>query len=287
MNYTIVATASETNRSQNKDNKGEFKVDSSNYIFVTDGLTSSEDSPQTVINSFHESIARLSSPDISFLHSFMSKLYKKVKPDLLKFHNKRNVAKGLGTTAILVSESHDKIVIAYSGNGAIWHIKGNFNSFPDSFLFPWNSFHLLNSYKFSKKSKTTQNQPASDHTGNEKTPSIIEIQKDKQYGDIILICTDGIYSTNQLKDKNAKGIWISRNRIYMLKILSCLNHFFHSNKLRDSNALKGILKLYMQELKPFLTDDATIGILITSAAIKWQDKAKQEDLIETKLNSKG
>jgi serine/threonine protein phosphatase PrpC len=282
MHYTIVATASETNKSKNQDNNGEFKVDSSNYVFVTDGLNSignPQHASHAVIDSFHESIARLAPQDINFLHSYMGKLYQKTRQGTLRSSHKKNAEKILGNTAILVCEKPDKIIIAHSGNGAIWHIKGNFNSFPDSFSFPWNAFNLLNPYKSSGKAKAVTIQPDSDNTNSgEYTPTIIEIQKNKEYGDIILICTDGIYSTNQLKDKNEKGVWTTKNKIYIFKIFSYLNHFFHSNKLQDSNALKEMLKLYLQELKPFLEDDATIGILITSAAIECQDKTKLEGI---------
>jgi PPM family protein phosphatase len=280
MYNTITVTASETNKSENQDGKGEFEVDSSNYVFVTDGLNSSVYSPedsQNIVNSFHRSIARLAPQDIKFLHSCLNKFYNKAKQGSVRFDKKEQAEKTLATTSILVTEIEDRIIIAYTGNGAVWHIKGNFNSLPDSFLFPWNAFHLLNQYKFSGKAGRNQYQSGLNNDNDEEnSPSIIEIQKDKQYGDIILICTDGIYSTNHLKGKNEKGIWIRKNKIFILKIFSYLNHFFHSGKSQDKDTLKEILKLYLQELKPFLVDDATIGVLITSDAIGWQNKANVE-----------
>jgi PPM family protein phosphatase len=279
MHKTISAIVSETNKSENKDNMGEFTIDASNYVFVTDGLNpfdSSLNSSTDVINSFHKSISRLSPDDINFLHSYMEKLYKKSKPNLLKFNNKNNEEKILGNTAILVSENEDRIIIVHSGNGAIWHIKGNFNYLTDDLLFPWNTINLLNPFLLSEKVKKFSNKQDLRCQDNKKsTPCIIELQKDKQHGDIILICTDGIYSTEQVKGGTEKGIWASKNKIYMFKIFSCLNHFFRSEKLQDKNNLEHLLKLYLKELKPFLTDDATIGVLITSAALEYQKKMNQ------------
>lgn len=276
MYNTISAAVSETNKFQNHDKKGEFKVDSSNYVFVADGQNSSECSKtilQLNAESFYEIILRLGPLDINFLHSYMNQLYKDQKSDLLRFYNKKKCTEVSANTAILVSEKDDKIIIAYSGNGAIWHFKGDFNSFPDSSLFSWDALNLLNSCNFSQKTKTAQ-------TGNdlETIPSFIEIQKDKQYGDIILICTDGIYSSDLSKNKQEKGVWLRKNKIHMLKFFSYLNHFFHSNRLLNSNTLKKILKLYMQELKPFLTDDATIGILVTAGALEYQGKPAREEI---------
>ena len=99
-----------------------------------------------------------------------------------------------------------------------------------------------------------------------------EIEKDKSVGDIFMICTDGIYSADQLKaGKNEKGVWV-RYEPTMLKFFEYLKHFFKNNQLYNKESVEQTINLYLEELKSTFDDDATLGILITKEALNYQNQ---------------
>ena len=102
--------------------------------------------------------------------------------------------------------------------------------------------------------------------------SAIELEKDNEYGDIIMICTDGIYSGDQLKaGKNDKGTWV-KYEPSMLKFFENISRFFKNNQLYNRESIEHILNQYLDEIKPMLDDDATIGILITQKTLNYQNE---------------
>ncbi len=58
----------------------------------------------------------------------------------------------------------------------------------------------------------------------------------------------------------------------MLKFFEYLKHFFKTNTHYSKESLEETLKLYLEELKPTLDDDATIGIIITKEALNYQNQ---------------
>jgi hypothetical protein len=178
-----------------------------------------------------------------------------------------------GTTLISVIETDDKIKISYVGNGAIWHIRGNFNEFPSSYLFPWNAINILNPHTIPENGKEVLYRLISNNEDfTECIPSVIELEKDNEYGDIIMICTDGIYSVDQIKaGKNEKGTWV-KYEPSMLKFFENISRFFVNIKLYNKEGIEQILKQYLEEIKLMLDDDATIGILISQKTLNYQNE---------------
>jgi len=109
-------------------------------------------------------------------------------------------------------------------------------------------------------------------------PSIVEIIKDRHQGDIIMICTDGIYSADQQRPgKNTKGIWIKYEPA-MLIFFERLREYFQKNLYYDQTTAEFFLDKYLEEMRHELHDDATIGLLITKEAARYQyDKKPVRD----------
>ena len=103
----------------------------------------------------------------------------------------------LGTTLILGLETKDKIVFAYIGNGAILHINPTFLEFNDKDD-PWFITNLLNPHTIPQNGKEAMYKLLSNDTGVDATPTIISVSKNKVQGDIFIICTDGIFSQDQI-----------------------------------------------------------------------------------------
>ncbi len=275
---SIIATATNTNKSENQDSKGEFITSDFGAMFIADGLGSykyPKSSSERVVDFFINAVKK--AENISAFNS--SELFINAKQKLIDFANEniteeeRKEDNLFGTTAISIIEVENKIKIAYVGNGAIWHIRGNFNVFPTSYLFPWNAVNILNPHTIPEDGKEALYKLISNNTDlKECIPSIIEIEKDDEFGDIFMICTDGVYSEDQLKaGKNDKGIWV-KYETSMLKFFEHLQRFFKTNPAYLKESLEQIAVQYLEELKPTLDDDATIGILITSKTLNYQNE---------------
>jgi serine/threonine protein phosphatase PrpC len=279
---TVIATATNTNKSENQDNKGEFVGETINCIFIADGLGSFKYprlASERVIDSLK---TNAQSFDISSTtHARFDELFKKSKEKLIEFANENLKEKDkeeqnlYGTTAIMVFDDDERISIGYVGNGAVWHIRGNFNDFPSSYHYPWNAINILNPHTIPEKGKEVLYRLISNSSDfSECVPTSIDIIKDRTFGEIIMICTDGIYSADQLKaGKNDKGIWV-RYEPAILKFFDYLKDFFKSKDYYSKEDFEAMLNAYLEELKPTLDDDATIGILVTKEALKYQNELK-------------
>lgn len=279
---SVIATGTNTNKKENQDCKGEFECEGFSSIFIADGLGSykyARLSSERVINFFNASLRSIGSSDSKENTIFFPDIFRQAKQKLIEFSQEiltedDNRQEDLfGTTVIAVTEQKSTISFAYVGNGAIWHIRGNFTEFPDSYLFPWNAVNILNPHTTPENGKEALYRLISDSSDfSECLPSIITIEKDTQVGELIIICTDGIYSADQLSaGKNDKGIWV-KYQPAMLKLFSYLKHFFKTNPNYNKESFGQMLNEFLEELNPTLEDDATIGILVTEAALNYQNR---------------
>ena len=278
---SLIATATITNKSENQDCKGEVDRNDFKALFIADGLGSykyAKLSSERIIDFFVNEVNKFQGNvnEIKF-----TEVFKQAKHKLIAYANevitedeKENNNDNLfGTTLISVIETDDKIKVSYAGNGAIWHIRGNFNEFPSQYLFPWNAVNILNPHTVPENGKEALYRLISNNNDySECIPSIIELEKDTEYGEIIMICTDGIYSGDQIKaGKNDKGIWVKYEPL-MLKFFEYISHFFKNNRLYNKESIEQTLNQYLDEIKPMLDDDATIGILISQKTLNYQNE---------------
>lgn len=277
---SLIATATITNKSENQDCKGEVESNDFKALFIADGLGSykyAKLSSERIIDFFVNEVNKFQGNvnEIKF-----TEVFKQAKHKLIAYANevitedeKENNNDNLfGTTLISVIETDDKIKVSYAGNGAIWHIRGNFNEFPSQYLFPWSAVNILNPHTIPENGKEALYRLISNNNDySECIPSIIELEKDTEYGEIIMICTDGIYSGDQIKaGKNDKGIWVKYEPL-MLKFFEYISHFFKNNRLYNKESIEQTLNQYLDEIKPMLDDDATIGILISQKTLNYQN----------------
>ena len=279
---SVIATVTATNKSENQDCKGEIENDSFNALFVADGLGSfkyAKQSSERVIDFLSTRAFDLSDGVKEFPKSKFVELYIKAKEKLIAYANENltkdddNEQNLFGTTAITLFETANKIIVAYVGNGAIWHIRGNFNEFSDAYLFPWNAVNYLNPHTVPEDGKEALYRLISNSDDfSECVPTVFEIDKDESVGDVFMICTDGIYSADQTKaGRNDKGVWV-RYEPSMIKFYEYLKNYFKNNHLYSKEIILHTMNAYLEELKPSFDDDATLGILITPKALNYQHK---------------
>ena len=184
--------------------------------------------------------------------------------------------RSFGTTLILAFEyeleGKKVFKIAYVGNGAIWHIRGNFNRI-DSLALPYNALNYLNPHSLMIEGRETLYKLISisdDYYQAE--PTIIELNVDSEFGDIIMICTDGIYSYDQVKMGSRDGlVWVCDEKIN--DFFTKLNQFLQQNAseiTQDNTQL--FLEDYLKSVE--IDDDSTIGIIINNKAIAFQKRLK-------------
>lgn len=253
-------------------------------VVVADGIGSfshAKDAARIVTSSVSYSINQLE--DINELNFEI--IFSEAKNKLIEFAREKGLVtegKALGTTLIVAvhhptpNRSYDTIKVAYVGNGAIWHLRGNFNHFNESQLLPWNALNYLNPHSIQEGGKEALYKliSVSDNM-NEAIPSVLTFRADNHFGDIIMICTDGIYSYDQIQiGKDSLGrTWISGEKSMSL-FYSELNDYFKVGK----TDLENFLHNYLQKLNEMeeLDDDATIAVFITDNAIAHQKRTQNE-----------
>lgn len=264
----LTATGTITNKSENQD----AHIELENAIIVADGLGSlsfAGEASQIVVQSIHAellyNIEKSEKTDFNLIfENAKSKL-------ILQATETGNDANHYGTTVIVALDREKVLEIAYAGNGAIWHIKGNFNEFPSTYLFPWNAINLLNPHSIPQGGKEALYRLISANSSfQEAEPSIITLKKDDFFGDILMICTDGVFSNDQLNmGNNSAGKWI--------KFEETMNIFFQNIKLffeevaePSRESLSDFITNYLEAIKPIIDDDASVGILITPQVLNYQ-----------------
>jgi len=205
-----------------------------------------------------------------FLRNEVEEHLESLPPDLDRDH-------AFGTTAICVAETANVLTLGYAGNGGIFHIRGNFNTFPSSQLLPWSAINHLNPHALPIEGKNVMYQLLSPWTPEAAMPSVVTISKDDiRFGDIVLCCTDGIYSYDQtaIGRDDKQNIWISGEEA-MARFYRALAGFFEEEP--SEQALQKVLDIYLADLAAagLVHDDCTVGVLITQKALAYQAQLRE------------
>lgn len=271
-----VAVATHTLKSVNQDCglARALPESSGTVLAIADGLGSfhqAEIASAFAVKKAVEELALLTAgADLDF-----DQLFETIQAGLQEISDNASAHKGpcLGTTLICVMESSDRYQIAYLGNGAIFHIRGDFNHFSDRVFLPWNSVNLLNPHTREEGGKNAMYKLLSPYAKpHQIRPQVLEIYKDDiGPGEIIMVCTDGIYSADEVpvgKDSEGK-IWISGEESMEL-FYRHLSSYFRD----EGQDLDGVLKQYLAELekKQLIYDDCTLGVIISPQTIKYHQQ---------------
>ncbi|WP_145858376.1 protein phosphatase 2C domain-containing protein [Pedobacter suwonensis] len=220
-------------------------------------------------------------------------LYNHVQLSLMEFAKNSNEFdfntidknSSLGTTLICILDFDNTYLIAYSGNGSIWHVDGRFNTFSKNFYLPWNSINFLNPHTIEQDGKAALYRYLS-ISDRQYLPTILILNKNQfPPGEIILATTDGIFSNDAVpigKDSN-NTIWIKGEETMPI-LYSQLSDFLSRNP-KDSKAedLEQVLIQYLSELKEktIMHDDTTIGIIISENTIEYHQSIYEKQLKST------
>ncbi|MBG6129984.1 serine/threonine protein phosphatase PrpC [Aquimarina sp. EL_43] len=188
--------------------------------------------------------------------------------------------KAYGTTLICIIEFEHKFVIAYIGNGSVWHLRGNYPTLINQQRYlPWNALNVLNPHTVDEGGKEALYKFfALESTSEQIEPSVVTIIKDNSlFGDVLIASTDGLYSNDHIpvaKDGEG-GLWIGGEKKIEL-LFNSLKEFAESENLSNEH-LNNTLNSYTDLIKEkkLLDDDTTYGILYSKKAVEYQ-KLKNE-----------
>jgi serine/threonine protein phosphatase PrpC len=177
-----------------------------------------------------------------------------------------------GTTLLVAVETPSQLIAAYVGNGGIWHLPGNFAESTGPAGLPWSAANYLRPHSFFDEGKERLYNIIDLSERFDGLPaSVITVNKDRRHGDILVLCTDGIYSADQaIQGFDEQGdLWVNPGAALVPlcdRFRSCLSQPCDDASL--STALEG----YLQDLKTrnLLEDDATLGVIVTREALAYQ-----------------
>lgn len=192
------------------------------------------------------------------------------------------------TTLIVGVDLPDRFVAAYVGNGSIWHLSGLFNTFPSMVSLPWNAINLLTPDTIMSGGKEALYKIFF-YKGEKKhhKPTVLQISKlDSNPGDLFIITTDGVYSSDHaLAAKDEEGnIWIPSTDQFGI-LHDYLKAYVEGGDDINDETLKQTLERYLSHIKeakingnPIMDDDTTLGVFISAEARKhFMDKRKENE----------
>jgi serine/threonine protein phosphatase PrpC len=178
----------------------------------------------------------------------------------------------LGTTLLCAKAEGNRLTVAYVGNGAILHLRGGFSEFPANVLLPWNALNYLNPHTIAHDGRNMLVRfmsPAGSEAQSQ--PTVLQLQQDiTDTGDILILCTDGIHSNDQVPvGRDEEGnLWISGEQA-LKRLYQALSTYLRETE-PTSDGLRQLLERYLEELEQakMISDDCTVAVLITNQALK-------------------
>ncbi len=285
---TVSAVASATYRQRPTDNEdavgtAECPAHGLRAVVIADGLGSQEHaglgaqwSVETVTHLI-ESATRWSAPDMRHLFvQARQRLRERAEVYCAQENLVCDWEQSFGTTLIVAVEDEHSLWLGYVGNGAIWHVRGGFNEFSENQYLPWNALNYLNPHTLQNEhGKEALYRLISTAEDDDAEPTILQIQKDTVHGDLLMICTDGIHSNDQVNVGRTKDstIWLKMEQP-LLRFFEALKELFSRNdpETVTDQRLRAALERYLERLcaDGLLDDDSSLGVIITSTALHYQ-----------------
>jgi serine/threonine protein phosphatase PrpC len=261
---SICYSASLSSKKNNEDAFVNLSVNGLNLFAVADGLgsyTAAADASHYAIDFIEKNADKITTNSIALSQLFQeiaNGLHQLAKDDKYAGLDRDNL---LGTTLIVGVETDSEITFAYLGNGAIVHVRGTISEFPTRNA-PWYAVNLLNPHTEPQKGKEALYKLLSDDECVNVKPTVVSVSKDNSLGDAFFICTDGIYSQDQIERFRTELGLLTKFDEHLLALYAMLKKLQSSNNENRVEELKTEIDMFLESNK--FDDDATLAILITS-----------------------
>lgn len=179
----------------------------------------------------------------------------------------RDQPHALQTTLTTVIECADSYLISYLGNGSILHVRGDFWSFWER-RWPWCVTDLMLGHSFLSDTGKDTLYGIVAPTGLTAEIRFLQVWKDTSYGDLVVLCSDGVSSPDHLRvghDANDK-LWLEVNPHVDALLTRFLKPYFAQlgQQGNTSAALAHTLQTFLHAQT--FDDDATVGIIVSAHA---------------------
>ena len=270
-----IAVESKSSKELNQDAGTVYLGQHCSAVAIADGVGSSFDAhiaAELAVRVFLAGVEELDQQAIVMDVCAVRQLWGRVAQELRSYYTQhpihyRERPTALQTTLATVIELEERYLISYLGNGSLFHIRGDFWSFWDR-RWPWCITDLMLGHSFLGDTGKDVLYGIIAPIGLTAGVRFLELWKDKEYGDLLVLCSDGISSPDHLRigrDANDK-LWIEVNPYLDALLNQFLKPYFAQlGQQVDTRAM------LMQTLDMFLkaqtfNDDATLGIVISRQA---------------------
>ena len=242
-------------------------------VVVADGLGSYSQAGRAALLAVYEAVAWLRDRGEHFGRGGFTRLFADVHGVLRSYA--RELARGgdpeprvFGTTLLVAVDTGGELAAAYAGNGAIWHIRGNLDEFPSATP-PWNAVNLLNPHTVPRGGREALYNILDAAEERPPVPTVVSVSKDPRFGDILLLCTDGVSPAGQAGRGTGAGLAV-------IAIHQALRDLFAAWDGESDLPLRAALEGCLSELRDrgVLEDDATVGVLVTADALRYHRRAR-------------
>ena len=273
--HADIAVGSKPSKDPNEDAGAVYSGQHCSAVAIADGLGSSFDAhiaADLAVRVFLACVEELDRQATVMDVSAVQQLWDRVAEALHDYYTQhclryREQPKALQTTLTTVIELEKRYLISYLGNGSIFHIRGDFWSFWER-RWPWCVTDLMLGHSFLSAIGKDALYGIIAPTGLTASVRFLELWKDEEYGDLFVLCSDGISSPDHLRigrDANDK-LWIEVN-----PYLDALLNQFLKPYFAQLGPQVDTMAMLTQTLEMFLdaqtfNDDGTLGIMISRQA---------------------
>lgn len=284
---SCIALRSSSNRENNQDAFCQSSISKSNIhvIAIADGIGSAykaEVGSQFVATKAVELVSQalISGKEVDYKEIFaetQKQLHQKVEAEFAADLSSLQ-SNSFGTTLIVAVDQPETFTIAYVGNGCAYHLFGNVTKFPADFYIPWNAINLLNPHTFpdkmSKKESLYKFVSYEVLDPEQLVPAIVSVNKCHDSGDIFVVGTDGLDSSDHVMFGRANNaVWqVSKPNIHLF--CTELQRLTESAAPVDEGHLGQMLEGFMDAMKKTgqMDDDTTVGIVVSAQALQYLNK---------------
>lgn len=185
-----------------------------------------------------------------------------------------------GTTLIIAIDLPDKYIVAYLGNGCVYHLRGNFTDLSENVYLPWHSVNMLNPHVIQQEGREALYKIFAFGNSSDKVhPTVLEISKDnKLFGDILMIGVDGVYSADHSLPgmDGDDNIWIPSSKVMELFYKRLKSFLTSPNTTFTSEETEKMLADFLSEVKSrnVMDDDTTLGMFISEQCLNYHNRKK-------------
>ncbi len=271
-----IAVRSKTTKSINQDACASYQGQNCSAVVIADGLGSSFDAhiaSTLAARSFLTAVQALDRQKKDITMKEVKALWKNTA-DTLKNYYERHKEKyadkshPLQTTMATILSLEESYMISYIGNGSILYVRGDFWHFWDR-RWPWCVTDFMVGHSFLEENGKETLYGILTPQGLTASVRLLQVSKDPDYGEILVLCSDGISSPDYLRvgyDANQK-LWMEVNPHLERLLNESLRHYFEkiAQKVHSVDELNKTIAQFLQERT--FDDDATLGIFVSQKAI--------------------